>query len=50
MSKEEIDKLKEKIILNSFYPIISNNSFQLFDKETAEKITLAGQKIIKRDD
>lgn len=48
MSKEEeIYKLNDKIILNSFYPLFANDKFYLYDEKIAVNITIDGKKLIK---
>jgi len=47
MSKEEIYKLNDKIILNGFYPLLANDKFYLYDEKIAVNITIDGKKLIK---
>jgi len=42
----DIQKLWEKIILNSFYKTFSNDYFVLHDKEISKEITNTGNNII----
>ena len=42
----ELEKLWNKIILNSVYPTIPTNEFRIYSIETANKITEEGRKIL----
>ncbi len=42
-----MDKLLDKIILNSYYPPIANNYFVMFNAELATKITEQGKQVTK---
>ncbi|WP_330630713.1 DNA-directed DNA polymerase [Halocatena halophila] len=45
--KYDIQYMAAKVIVNSIYGVIGWDRFVLYDRETAEAITLAGQKVIK---
>lgn len=47
MTPKQINKLWEKIILNSYYPLCSNDFFYLSESDIAEKITNNGKEILK---
>jgi DNA polymerase elongation subunit (family B) len=42
----KLEKLWYKIILNSVYPIIPTNELRNYSKETSNKITEEGRKIL----
>lgn len=39
-------KSTDKVIINSFYPIIDNKYFTLYDENIAKNITLEGEKVL----
>jgi hypothetical protein len=48
MSKEKLKKFIEKLKTNTEYKACSSKHFILYDKDTAEKITEHGKKILNK--